>query len=217
MRDGRSLSLTVFKNQQTGVGEAEDQMKNRQQFSDGLVTGHPELKGGPSKDMSASTYLEPMNMTLFGKRVSAGVIKLRILVRDHAGWFRLTINPMTSVCVFSITIYLAILGLNCSMQDLWSLLWHEGSFSFSCGVKILSCSMWDLVLWPGIKPRPPSLGAWSLSHRTTSEVLTSVLIRGRPGEIWDREEKTIWSCRWRLEWCSHESKKGRSYHGQTVC
>ena len=34
----------------------------------------------------------------------------------------------------------------------------------------LSCSMWDLVLWPGIKPEPPALGAWSFSHWTTRDV-----------------------------------------------
>ena len=33
-----------------------------------------------------------------------------------------------------------------------------------------SCHMWDLIPWPGIKPRPPALGAWSLSHWTTTEV-----------------------------------------------
>ena len=31
----------------------------------------------------------------------------------------------------------------------------------------LPCGMWDLVPWPGIQPRPPSLGAQSLSHWTT--------------------------------------------------
>lgn len=41
-------------------------------------TGHSELKGGPSKDMSASTYLD-VNMSLFGKKVFAGIIKLRDL------------------------------------------------------------------------------------------------------------------------------------------
>ena len=35
----------------------------------------------------------------------------------------------------------------------------------------LSCSMWDLVPWPGIEPRPSALGAWSLSHWTTRAVL----------------------------------------------
>ena len=33
----------------------------------------------------------------------------------------------------------------------------------------LSCAMWDLVPRPGIKPRPPALGVWSLSHWTTRE------------------------------------------------
>ena len=28
----------------------------------------------------------------------------------------------------------------------------------------LSCSMWDLVPWPGIEPRPPALGVQSLSY-----------------------------------------------------
>ena len=47
--------------------------------------------------------------------------------------------------------YLAVLGLLCS-------LWTP------------SCSMWDLVPWLGIEPRPPVLGVWSLSHWTTREV-----------------------------------------------
>ena len=34
----------------------------------------------------------------------------------------------------------------------------------------LSCSMWDLVPWPGIEPGPLALGAQRLSHRTTREV-----------------------------------------------
>ena len=34
----------------------------------------------------------------------------------------------------------------------------------------LSCCMWDLAPCPGIEPRPPALGALSLSHWTTREV-----------------------------------------------
>ena len=41
---------------------------------------------------------------------------------------------------------------------------------FSCGRRTLSCSMWDLVPWPGIKPGSPALGVWSLSHWTTRDV-----------------------------------------------
>ena len=57
-----------------------------------------------------------------------------------------------------------------------SLVWHEGSSIFvvvsrffSCSLKTLSCGIWDLVPWPGIKPRPPTLQGWNLSHWTTRE------------------------------------------------
>ena len=36
--------------------------------------------------------------------------------------------------------------------------------------RILRCSMWDLVPWPGIEPGLPALGVQSLSHWTTREV-----------------------------------------------
>ena len=42
---------------------------------------------------------------------------------------------------------------------------------FSRGMRTLSYGMWDLVPQPGIKPRPPALGVWCLSHWTTREVL----------------------------------------------
>ena len=41
---------------------------------------------------------------------------------------------------------------------------------FTCGMGTLNCSMWDLFPWPGIKPRPPALGAQSLSPWTTRKV-----------------------------------------------
>ena len=41
-------------------------------------------------------------------------------------------------------------------------------FIVACG--IFRWGMWDLVPWPGIKPRSPALGAWSLCHCTTREV-----------------------------------------------
>ena len=39
----------------------------------------------------------------------------------------------------------------------------------------LSCSMCDLVSWPGIEPGPPDLEAWSLSHWTARKV-TSLIV-----------------------------------------
>ena len=41
---------------------------------------------------------------------------------------------------------------------------------FSCGKGTLNCGMWDLFPWPGIKPRPPVLGAQSLSPWTSRGV-----------------------------------------------
>ena len=54
------------------------------------------------------------------------------------------------------------------------LIWTSPSFSplifIYLVVSGLSCGMWDLVPWPGIKPRPLALGAQSLSHCTTRKV-----------------------------------------------
>ena len=44
------------------------------------------------------------------------------------------------------------------------------SFCLHCSRRTLSCGLWDLVPWPGIEPRPPALGAHSLSHWTTRKV-----------------------------------------------
>ena len=43
-------------------------------------------------------------------------------------------------------------------------------FIVACGI----CSMQNLVPWPGIKPVPSALGAHSLSHRTTRDVLVKL-------------------------------------------
>ena len=42
--------------------------------------------------------------------------------------------------------------------------------SFSSSMWALSCGMWDLVPWPGIKSGAPVLGAWNPSHWTPREV-----------------------------------------------
>ena len=50
---------------------------------------------------------------------------------------------------------------------------------FGCGMGTLSCSMWDLVPWPGIEPGP-ALGARNRSHWTTREVPPSIPEGGFP-------------------------------------
>ena len=44
---------------------------------------------------------------------------------------------------------------------------------FSCSMWTLSCSIWDLVPQTEIKPGPPALREWNLSHWTTREVPVS--------------------------------------------
>ena len=39
-----------------------------------------------------------------------------------------------------------------------------------------ACSIWDLVPWPGIKPKSLGLGSRSLSHWTTREVPAHILL-----------------------------------------
>ena len=47
----------------------------------------------------------------------------------------------------------------------------KSSLYFFCySMHTLSCSVWDLVPWPEIKPRHPALGVWYLSHWTTREI-----------------------------------------------
>ena len=50
-------------------------------------------------------------------------------------------------------IYLVTPALGCGTQDLWSSFTACGIFS--CGMRTLICNIWNLVPWPGIKPRPP--------------------------------------------------------------
>ena len=59
-----------------------------------------------------------------------------------------------------LVVALGIINLHCGRQDHF----------FSCGIWTLSCGRWDLILWPGIKPATPAMGAWSLSHWTPREV-----------------------------------------------
>ena len=50
-------------------------------------------------------------------------------------------------------------------------LFHCDLRGFCCGMWALSWGMWDLVPWSGMEPGPLVLGAQSLSHWTTREVL----------------------------------------------
>ena len=64
---------------------------------------------------------------------------------------------------FLIFIYLVTLDLGYGTWDLRSLLQHVGSL-------VVACKSLDLVSQPGTEPRPPALGAWSLSQWTTRDL-----------------------------------------------
>ena len=53
-------------------------------------------------------------------------------------------------------------------------IWLHQILVAACG--IFSCIMWNLVSWPGLKPGPPALGVWNLSHWTTREVSVGELL-----------------------------------------
>ena len=65
--------------------------------------------------------------------------------------------------------------LSASFQILWLCFIYlflilKSFIYFNWAALGLSCCMQDLAPYPGIEPRPPALGAQSLSHWTTREV-----------------------------------------------
>ena len=91
--------------------------------------------------------------------------------------------------------------LNCDQSEDWGekqpfiyLLTH-----FYLAALGLSCSMWDLVFRPGIKPGLPALGVKSLSHWTTREVsiyffngvFSVFLVLPAP---WQEQRPLQWKC-----------------------
>ena len=56
-----------------------------------------------------------------------------------------------------------------------SSLWNMGSLLFIEACGIFSYGMWDVVPWPGIKPKAPSIDYGPLSHWTTNDVPHNLL------------------------------------------
>ena len=76
-------------------------------------------------------------------------------------------DPYSHFCLlFSFIIYL----FGCTRS--WSQ--PTGSSLFTGTYEIFSCRMWDLLPRPTMEPRLAALGALSLSHWTTGEVLTFI-------------------------------------------
>ena len=56
------------------------------------------MSGAPPNFNKRYAHPEPVNVTLFGKRIFADVIRLKILRRDHPG-LEWALNPKTSVLI----------------------------------------------------------------------------------------------------------------------
>ena len=112
--------------------------------------------------------------------------------------------------------FLAVLGLHCSS---WTLSCHVQA-STSCSAGTSFCGAWALecrgsvavahglsfptacgisVPWPGIKPASPALAAWSLYHRLTREVPSTIhfhfKIQGKVALLEENGQKAIKNCR----------------------
>ena len=75
-----------------------------------------------------------------------------------SSWFYICV--CVCMCVY-VYVYVYICVFDCTSSQSW----HLGSLVVICKLLI-----WDLVPWPGIKPRFLALGASSLSHWTIREV-----------------------------------------------
>ena len=47
-----------------------------------------------------------------------------------------------------------------------------------------SCSIWDLIPWLGMEPRPSALGVQSPTHWTTREILMHVFMLSHSSRVW---------------------------------
>ena len=110
--------------------------------------GHVVSESGDLKIQGTGAYLTHPCPALCNCPVPANLLNHACLCKDQA-------FPSPSF-FFLIYFYLFI--------------WLCQVFVVACE---LSCSMWNLVPWPGIEPRPPALGAQSLGHWTTREVSPS--------------------------------------------
>ena len=135
---------------------------------------------------SCPTLCDLMDCSLPGFSIY-GILQTRILEWIVIFFSRRSSQPrdQTQVsCIASgfFTIWAAtLLFFNIYLFDCAGSVMACRSSAFRCGMWTLSCSIRELVPWPGTEPRPPPLGAQSLSHWTTREV---------PGWLWFKHTHT---------------------------
>ena len=139
----------------------------------GITQPHFSLRNPINPTILKDFYTVPFQVpcTLYKhsqNEQSTSILNLTHLIFTKQSYVVYLLKPDRHLKDFlKIFTYLAAPGLTCSMQSLQ--VEHVGCFS--CEMWAFSCGTWHLVPHPGIKPRPPALGGWSLSHWTTREVL----------------------------------------------
>ena len=97
------------------------------------------------------------------------LVSERVEVQPELIWLFYTLTEFFSA-LFKIKPKYILIGLFSSMY-----ISAAAGGILSCDISAVSCGIWDIVPWPGIKPRSPALGVWSLSHQTTREASCSLL------------------------------------------
>ena len=101
--------------------------------------------------------------------------------------------------LFCLFIY-PMLGLCCSPWDLWSSLGHVGSLVAILGIFFfLQLHLWDLVLWPRIKPGLHAVGLWSVNHSTTRKSLLAHIVEEELSEFNRHQVSHTWLWKLRSE------------------
>ena len=104
------------------------------------------------------------------------IFKKKIIEIDNSQFFIYLLFCIMWLLLFIFKIFIYLFGWNRSqLHHRKSSVAALRTFScrtqnlFSCNMRILSCSTWDLIPPPRIELEPPALGVQSLRHWTTSE------------------------------------------------
>ena len=116
------------------------------------------------------------------------ITKMRTITSTHISYLAVHVCTQACVCAHRrVCILHYLLSLSHFHMCVHIIYCQVMTFIY-LAVLSLSCSMWDLVPWPGIEPGAPALRVWSLSHWTTREVLSNDVLSSQSGRISGRSK-----------------------------